>query len=281
MIILSEKDFNRLLEIMEEDREPSPALVKAFKCYEAMFGKDSPKNDKKLEKAETFRRKQMDTKSVKDVKDAVDAKISQGEMFTAYDITKVLRKTGWAKHFAVRDEVHRIFMAGEMDDADYKRTNGRVTSNDDYAWIYHHYMDDADDYINPSVSPANTLSPTNVTPAGPVASVSVPASVAFTLKTPASSVSGNFYYKAVDSRGRLLIEKSYVAGLGLSPGDDAYVYTSLGKLIIVNGSYTGTLLRVYLVDKDGAVRIGSKICNYTSSSPVKRVTPGPNAIVVE
>ena len=171
-------------------------------------------------------------------------------------------------------------MAGEMD-PDYKRTNGRVTSNDDYAWIYHHYMDDADDYINPSVSPANTLSPTNVTPAGPVASVSVPASVASTLKTPASSVSGNFYNKAVDSRGRLLIEKNYVAGLGLSPGDDAYVYTSLGKLIIVNGSYTGTLLRVYLVDKDGAVRIGSKICNYTSSSPVKRVTPGPNAIVVE
>jgi len=90
-MILTERDFNELLRILEEDRKPISTLVEAFKRYEEMFGDYPPKNEEKLETATTFRRKQMDMQLVKD---AVDAKISQGEMFTAYDITKALRKNG-------------------------------------------------------------------------------------------------------------------------------------------------------------------------------------------
>jgi len=263
-MIVSEKDFNELLKILAEDHVPSQALVRAVKHYQEMFGDIPPKNEEKLETATTFRRKQMDMQLVKD---AVEAKICQGEMFTAYDITKVLRKNGWAKHFTVRDEVHRMFMAGEMD-PDYKRTNGRVTSNDDYAWIYHHYMDDADDYINPSVSPANALSPTNVTPT--------------VTPTAVSQTVGASYTKTVDNRGRLLIEKRYVANLGLSPGDmaDVCLY-GRSRLVVSKVVCAGTLLRVYIVDKDGAIRISSKVLSHIGSSTAKTITPGTATIIIE
>jgi len=205
------------------------------------------------------------------VKNEVDGQIDQGKMFTAYDITKKLRDAKvWCKHNEVRDEVHNLFHNDEMG-ADYRRTNGLVNSRNDYAWIYHHYMDDAADYVNPSVSPANVLSP--------VKTVVVPASIPHSAPT----FNTNFYQKSVDSRGRLLIEKKYVSDVGFEPGDDAYVYfnTAQACLVIVDGTYAGTLLKVYVVDKDGAIRIGKNVLNHIGTSSTKTIKSTQYGIFVE
>ena len=216
------------------------------------------------------------------VNNEVAAQIAQGLMFTAYDVTKVLRKAGvWCKHFEVRDEVHNLFANGDMG-PDYKRTNALVSSNGDYAWIYHHYMDDPNDYANPSVSPANANSVTNVVPKASTVSSVVSSAVSSILSSKASVPTGS-YSKSVDTRGRLLIEKRHISALGLNPGNEAYVYLHGVKIEVTEGSYVGgTLLNVYIVDKDGAVRLGSRILKELGSLPSAyyRITPGNTKITI-
>jgi hypothetical protein len=190
----------------------------------------------------------------------VDALIAAQKMFTAWDVTRLLRQDGeWARHDEVRTEVHNLFNDGEMS-VNYLRSNVCIDpSTTTYAQVFHNSLDNPDDYDKSAL----TTTPTSVVNPTP-AVVPTPVSTPTAVKAPL-----NNDVLTTDCRGRILIKKSLVQKLGLNPGDNANVWLGLKGDLCVSSTQLGSGAkdyRLYIVDKYGEVRIKPGLWNVTSTS---------------
>lgn len=197
----------------------------------------------------------------------VNALTAANAMFTAWDVTRLLRQDGeWARHNEVRAEVHILFEDGDMGQ-NYLRTNVCIdSSRNTYAHVFHNNID------NPSNYDANGLqtTPTGNVSATPTAAVPTasPISPACGLPLPVAS-STDPDILTTDSRGRILIRKWVVRQLGLRPGDAVGVWLGgIGDLCISVDKVGKWAIgcRMYLVDKYYEIRIKPSLWNYLGSA---------------
>jgi hypothetical protein len=186
----------------------------------------------------------MDYSTLQLVEQVVLEKAQAGEMFTAYDVTKEVRKRVGRSvnvpHNEVKQEVHNFFANDQMG-TDYTRTLGNIPGLQSQPWVYHHTANDPANYGAPSVVPQLP----------PVSPGSVPDDAVN--QTPQGT------YK-VDARDTLCVPKSLLVAAGLNPGEEAYVSADAlaGHVVVSKSPPDGTVLTslsTYTVDKYGNVRI--------------------------
>jgi len=177
----------------------------------------------------------MDTQTQASIQDVVRNLTQDGVMFSAYDVTRIIRAKGVpVYHSQVRSIVHSFYLDEDMDE-DYIRSplalNGRA------ALVYHHSMDDVNEYDQ------DALKPKDATPA--VSSVTDDDEDD---KVPLSA----------DNRGRVHLGADLMRKLYVKRGDVVYAFSDIdGELSITDDGLD--LDRGYIVDKDGAIRIGRSV----------------------
>lgn len=176
----------------------------------------------------------MSTKLIKKyTKDVVNDLIDKGKMFTAYDVTRIVRGAGIkCYHNQVRDIVHELYREQKMD-CEYGRN--AIDINGASPYVYHHYMDD------PNTYDPNVLVPKD------------DSDVTDQLEKDSAFVNA-------DHRGRIYIGPNFIRKLDVEPGDTVYVYSVANGEIIVSDLSPSLLgVKTYTVDKDNAIRIGLSV----------------------
>ena len=137
-----------------------------------------------------------------EVAKVIEGLMQDERMFTAFDVTKALRSSGfWAEHGDVRDAVHGMFERGEMSGTGYVRTLVPVPGKIP-AFVYHVYTDDAHAYsFGGPHDAAPSVAPTTTTPA--------------TAKVSTIKVDGGC---TRDKFRRVNVLKALVNAIGLRPG---------------------------------------------------------------
>ena len=185
----------------------------------------------------------METK----VSSIVNVLVNDGEMFTAFDVTKKIREEGiWAEHSDVRAIVHGMFELGDLSGTGYARTlvpiPGKIP-----AFCYHLHTDDPDDYVpgaNAVVSPANVSPPTG---------------------SKKDDDAGVVCYR--DNLRRLNTPNKHVYAVGLKPGDVAKVFSVKGEFqIFPAGCGPFDDHTQYIVNCKGNVRISGSLLDSVSKS---------------
>ena len=194
----------------------------------------------------------------------VEALVEDQAMFSAHDITTLLRADGLTvRHTGnggVREFVHDLMQSNPMF-ADYNRDR-RPDVGDVGADVYHHYNDDVNDY-----DPDEHRQATNVT-----TTVGAPTTVG----TPICPTSAPADDKVgIDQRGRLCVRASLLRQLGVAPGDTVFVNIKLNG--VVKPDFTNPTMvadnayRSLVVDKDNCVRISDSMLRkmFGHPSPVR------------
>lgn len=157
-----------------------------------------------------------------DVYDSIESFIKDGVSFTAYDVTKSLRKNGfWAEHNSVRDLVHDYLVTSTA----YSATNEEVKPG---IW--------ARKYV-PIVGQAPQVQSVVTTP---------------TIKGGVKYSAGQSVKLHPTRRGGVSIPKQLVAAIGLKAGDSVVV-TKLGNFATLMQGYATKYHSAYTVDKYGRV----------------------------
>jgi hypothetical protein len=202
----------------------------------------------------------MDFTTLQLTEQVILEKAQSGELFTAYDVTKeVRRRVGRGTnipHNDVKQEVHTFFATGQMG-TDYTRTLANLPGVNPQPWIYHRTTDDPNTY-------GGNLLPAPVVIAGAGRDDTTDDGVNVTADgvnatDDGVNVTADGVYK-VDARETLCLPKSLLQDAGLVSGDTAQVYANplAGTLIVAKQSdnllYTPTL-STYKVDMYGNVRV--------------------------
>lgn len=159
-----------------------------------------------------------------DVYDSIESFIKDGISFTAYDVTKSLRKKGfWAEHSSVRDLVH-----------DYLSTYSScaVANKEVVPGVW------AKEYTPSAVK--NVATP-------PVSKTPTPV-----IKGGAKYATGQSVRLQPTRRGGVSVPKQLIAAIGLKPGDSVVV-TKLGNFATLMQGYATKYHSAYTVDKYGRV----------------------------
>ena len=212
--------------------------------------------------------------------------VSGKTMFTAFDVTKKVRQLVGrnvnVRHDVVRDTIHQMFQHGVMG-ADYTRTSLPVGDNGEVAFVYHHYTDDANDYLKIINVPATTAAANPAIPATVQQPAPLPASaaaahdagktmVALTAPSvaavaaapatttpqvasqPAKAASTSnrqtsLTGRGLDKFGRLRVPTKSLADAGFRAGDVAYVVTDAnGAMTFHRSKPSAGNVKTYLVD---------------------------------
>ena len=217
----------------------------------------------------------------KDVIACVDELVAAGRMFTAWDVTRIVRKrraklglADYLYHSDSKQVVHDHMALDDIGSDDYEKTLVPVKGRD--AWVYHSEFDDPifydpdllDSYDNGGgyvpVIPA-TGSPVVdgpdvdvvVTPIG--SQDSNDGGDAFDDEDEEDDAP-NHYVVAVDGRGRVCIPVAAVKTVTQSNADVLVAVTGVGSVQLYPGSKSvhGKLVH-YEIDKSGNVRVSKSI----------------------
>jgi hypothetical protein len=198
-----------------------------------------------------------DTQARNAIMDVVGELTNQGKLFSAFDVTKMLRAKGINEpHRSVKQEVHSMYRNLGMP-TNYERELVHLANNDT-AWVY--YPEGAD----PQTYDPNALPGKNMTSTDPVATDLLVQRLGRMnrMGCPTPTDAGPPYIDMTDRRGRLLVRKALVQSIGLKPYDKAVVYVSPTQVAIEAASHTVNFavgkMKIYKVDRDNAVRISAK-----------------------
>ena len=187
----------------------------------------------------------------------VDAMVEASNLFTAFDVTTLLRTKGHnVQHYGingVRAFVSNLFDNGDPVLVGYAR-NLHVIGNDISVLVYHPFNSDVNDY-------------------DPDKFVNEDSKQAFSDLPPQVAGDDNATVDdgkiGVDKRGRLCVRAKLLRRLGVGPGDRVYVFvanadkTAPNEIRIVhatgaNVSAIGFVYKDYLVDRDNCLRLSSR-----------------------
>jgi len=205
------------------------------------------------------------------IEDLTFEKISQGAMFTAFDITLFAKqeKGMTERHRNIKHVVHDMFVSGQM--TGYDRSLINIPGATDRAFLYHPDGADISQYNAkdrskfPDGGGSNNATANGMTVV--TGSTSTPAA------TPANG-------QAVDRRGRLCISNKLTRSLGWHSTDLVWInFHHSGGLEIskVQGSCIGS----YMIDKDDNIRVSARMLRKagipTSDAKMDRYTVEANA----
>jgi len=195
----------------------------------------------------------LDSKHEARVKAIVEDWVESGQMFTAYDVTKVLRtEVGTSvhiNHFDVRKIVNDMwfdtwndYKPSVFNDSNYNRTLADLPKA--VAWVYHHSLADYMDYDPNAVKKPDSI-PTFLNPIQDDND---------TDDTDNNTVADVFI--GPDKRGRICVPKKALNMIHAKPGDKVLVTPGNDCVLIKDAAY-GTKCPgdTYIVDKSNNVRI--------------------------
>lgn len=230
------------------------------------------------------------------VRSTVDGFVSKGYMFTAFDVTRFLRKSGeQVAHHDVNGVVKSMYANSEMGNGSdqYQRDTKDVGAKVP-PFIYYHPYSDVDNYdqdwinSNPTQNGMKNDSITSM-PVAPVAPVATPVGTAGTVGTSTMTITGMTVknlpanVRALTKEGRLEIPLTVMLKTGISYSDEAYVRKENGKIVIENPKVVGygTGLPVS-VNKDGRIRLSrGALSGISSGNMFKIETTGTNDEAIE
>jgi hypothetical protein len=191
------------------------------------------------------------------IEDLTYQKISQNDMFTAFDISVFAKKEKGMteRHRNVKHVVHDLFVSGRM--SGYDRTLIDIPGATEKAFLYHP--------IGADISQYNAKDRSKFPNAGGSATATANG-ITVTSSTPAPTPSKKKGY-GVDRRGRLCVRNSFIKAVGWSQSDAVYVRAENGGLVL---SLTYSPTAMYDVDKDFNIRISPRTlrkCGIPTSSP--------------
>lgn len=166
-----------------------------------------------------------DIASIQMAEEIVQEKVTAGEMFTAFDVTRVARKRGSPeRHRHLKQVIHAVFAAGAMGN-DYTRTLIRMPGAKRDAWLYHRQQDDPLRYGAGRASPV---------------------------------ARGR---RSVDRRRRLCVPTQPLRQAGLAPGDAVWVTAdSQGQGVVLTRTKPGAaVIGSYRVERSGNIRITQRV----------------------
>jgi len=184
----------------------------------------------------------------------IDAWQSDVKMFTAFDVTKQLRKDGESvAHWEVRDEVRRLFAIGEFG-TNYDRQLVNVMGNSTFVYF------DSTTGADPDMYDPQWLNNAASTPSTPF-DAPIPASptVAPSVGAPATQHIAN-----LTGENRLNISSVLLRKMGAQPGDLVDVETVIGfsvsvpAIIVKRCSIHNLYPQSQIVDTDGRIRISGR-----------------------
>jgi len=209
----------------------------------------------------------------------VNALTAANVMFTAWDVTRLLRQDGeYVKHYETKEVVEELFNDEDIRNAseEYFRTSICVDPNKGvYAYVYHRAVDDPYTY-DPNgltITPTAVVNQPTVTPS-PVA----PTPAVSTL-TPINVTPAGDGVLHTDTRGRLLIPKKIVNEAGFKVGDVVYAYIGMGGDLCVS-KYANPQDRSYIVDKYDDLRIKPSLLGMNETAFTATVFVAGNVIFV-
>jgi len=185
----------------------------------------------------------------------VEALVEDQAMFSAHDITTLLRADGLTvRHTGngnVRDFVHDLMNHSNPMFADYNRD----LNSDVGAFVYHHYNDDVNDYDSDEHR--------NATNVATGKAIGAPNNVAPNQNANTPTVDDGKV--AVDQRGRLCIRAALLRQLGVRPGDLVAIDVDMAG--IFKNVKSSSNVRFLTVDKDNCLRLSNSILYKTFGSP--------------
>jgi bifunctional DNA-binding transcriptional regulator/antitoxin component of YhaV-PrlF toxin-antitoxin module len=189
------------------------------------------------------------------IRNIISNKVQNGEMFTAYDITLLVRATGeFAKHPQVKSIVHDL-MRNDNLGITYTSSLRTFALAAFPAVVYFPLGADVSSYDPNAVKKALAQVPnTTSTLTQPVASVTTTTVVSGSNNTPTTvgaAVSGNFTNKTVKvgSGNRVRVPAESIRKLGLKSGDKAYVSIDGDNITISAAQPVGKTAKAYTVDE--------------------------------
>jgi hypothetical protein len=191
--------------------------------------------------------------------DVIGELISKNLPFSAFDVTKILRKRNIdVYHSQIKKEVSDYYASGLISYNYYRELNTLV--NGRTTWVYYPDTFDPNNYDEDSLPDAldiSTVKASYTIDGGITTVTQLPNPVPIIVKT-----TSNDY--CVDGRGRLCIPAYMIRLINKTPGEKIYVKQSNGKVHIGNVDYidVGTISFPYLVDKSNNVRISKYVLEY-------------------
>ena len=192
------------------------------------------------------------------IEDLTYQKVSQGDMFTAFDITLFAKKEKGLteRHRNVKHVVHDLFVAGQL--SGYDRTLIDIPGAPDKAYLYHPVGADITQYSAkdrakfPDAGGSATATSNGIT----VLSTTSPA--------PATSTPSNGH--TVDRRGRLCIPNALTRSLHWNRNSIISATPSNGGLVL-NPSISPSVIAEYWLDKDDNIRISARTLRKAGLAP--------------
>lgn len=83
------------------------------------------------------------------VVDVVNQFVSEDKVFSAYDVTKEIRKSGDARHYDVKGKVHGLYMSGQLGNNLYSRELIVLDLGDDDADVFVYFPHSKSAYDHP------------------------------------------------------------------------------------------------------------------------------------
>lgn len=204
----------------------------------------------------------MSTGIVPAVESVVDARVQNGDMFTAHDITLDVRKKGHRiGHVEVRDAVHDYYNRGGMGVA-YTRTNISVPGGTPL--LYHRTADDPATYANirgggsvVNIPPSSSTSSDDDDDDDDNSAISIPAGLLSPNGVQKKSVTniGKRIGRTVDARQTLSLPSDLLRNLGYKPLQKVYARAENNRVEVVTACPTAGTFSEYTVDRHCQVRL--------------------------
>jgi len=177
----------------------------------------------------------------------VEELTESNDLFTAYDVTTLLRARGVrVRHTGnggVRDFVHNLFTRDEIVFANYNRDLHTLPDGTS-VFVFCPYKDDPDNYDpNQHRNTNSTSTPAVQTPTVPV--------------TATTTVDDGKV--GTDQRGRLCVRADILRKLGVGPGDIVSVNTVMHSVVASTLNRDLVEYRQLVVDKDNCLRLSDRI----------------------
>jgi len=200
------------------------------------------------------------------ISDLTFQKVSQGSMFTAFDISLFAKqeKGMTERHNAVKHVVHDLYVNGQM--PGYERTLIDIPGVSRQAFLYHPIGADISRY-----DPKDRSKFPNV--GGSAAATSNGISVVNPNPIPAptvTSTTGTQLGQRVDRRGRLCIPNILTRKLGWNGMRAIVVYADNGGVVLTENFRSYACLTSYYPDKDDNIRISARTlrkCGIACNNP--------------
>jgi len=206
----------------------------------------------------------MDIKQ--EVENVINDFVAQFKMFTAYDVTKMVRhrasQLGLTDRFShygkdgVRDIVGELFRDGSMGN-DYDHTLISIDSQKNITAIVYHDVSDSPSVYD-SVWVEREISQSIPAPVAAPTPIKVPIAAPV---SPFVANSNNGCIVTTDQRGRACVLNSIVRAAGGNIGDWFYATYTPGKLVLTLGVSCDDSLPHYVVDKSSNIRVSAYVLN--------------------